>query len=227
MSNFLTSSIGKKFLMSISGLFLMMFIIVHLSINLLLIFDDSGDLFNQGAHFMATNPAIKIMEPVLALGFLVHIIWSLIVSFQNLKARPIGYKELNNSKSSSWASRNMLVLGSLIFVFLVMHIIQFFWKIKVTGDPLLAHVVVGGEEMENTYALVSGLFKASLIFSLIYVVGGILLGLHLAHGFWSAFQTIGFANKIWLKRLQFVGTIFAIVIAIGFSVIPLYFQIKF
>lgn len=227
MSNFLTSSIGKKFLMSISGIFLMMFIIVHLSINLLLIFDDSGDLFNQGAHFMATNPAIKIMEPVLALGFLVHIIWSLIVSFQNLKARPIGYKQLNNSKSSSWASRNMLVLGSLIFVFLVMHIIQFFWKIKVTGDPLLAHVVVGSEEMENTYALVSSLFKASLIYSLIYVVGGVLLGLHLAHGFWSAFQTIGFANKIWLKRLQFVGTIFAIVIAIGFSVIPLYFQIKF
>ena len=121
----------------------------------------------------------------------------------------------------------MLVLGSLIFVFLVMHIIQFFWKIKVTGDPLLAHVVVGSEEMENTYALVSSLFKASLIYSLIYVVGGVLLGLHLAHGFWSAFQTIGFANKIWLKRLQFVGTIFAIVIAIGFSVIPLYFQIKF
>ncbi len=227
MSNFLTSSIGKKFLMSISGLFLMMFIIVHLSINLLLIFDDSGDLFNQGAHFMATNPAIKIMEPVLALGFLVHIIWSLVVSFQNMKARPIGYKQLNNSKSSSWASRNMLVLGCLIFVFLVMHIIQFFWKIKVTGDPLLAHVVVGGEEMENTYLLVSSLFKASLIYSLIYVVGAVLLGLHLAHGFWSSFQTIGFANKIWLKRLQFVGVIFAIVIAIGFSVIPLYFQIKF
>lgn len=227
MSNFLTTSIGRKFLMSITGLFLMMFIIVHLGINMLLIFDDSGDLFNQGAHFMATNPAIKIMEPVLALGFLVHIIWSLVVSIQNMKARPIGYKQLNNSKSSTWASRNMLILGALIFVFLVMHMIQFFWKIKVTGDPLLAHVMVAGEEMENTYALVAGLFKESLIYSLIYVVGGVLLGLHLAHGFWSAFQTIGFANKIWLKRLQFVGTIFAIIIAIGFSVIPLYFQIKF
>ncbi|WP_299581653.1 succinate dehydrogenase cytochrome b subunit [uncultured Sunxiuqinia sp.] len=227
MSNFLTTSIGRKFLMSITGLFLMMFIIVHLGINMLLIFDDSGDLFNQGAHFMATNPAIKIMEPVLALGFLVHIIWSLVVTIQNMKARPIGYKQLNNSKSSTWASRNMFILGSLIFVFLVMHIIQFFWKIKITGDPLLAHVMVGGEEMENTYALVAGLFKESLIYSLIYVVGGVLLGLHLAHGFWSAFQTIGFANTIWLKRLQFVGTIFAIIIAIGFSVIPLYFQIKF
>lgn len=227
MSNFLTTSIGRKFLMSITGLFLMMFILVHLTINLLLIFDDSGDLFNQGAHFMATNPAIKIMEPVLALGFLVHIIWSLLVSLQNMKARPIGYKQVNNSQSSTWASRNMLILGALIFVFLVMHIIQFFWKIKVTGDPLLQHVTVGGEEMENTYALVATLFKESLLYSIAYVVGAILLGMHLVHGFWSAFQTIGFANKIWLKRLRVVGTVFAIIIAIGFSVIPLYFQIKF
>ncbi|SFE46541.1 succinate dehydrogenase cytochrome b subunit [Sunxiuqinia elliptica] len=227
MSNFLTTSIGRKFLMSVTGLFLMMFIMVHLTINLLLIFDDSGDLFNQGAHFMATNPAIKIMEPVLALGFLVHIIWSLVVSLQNMKARPIGYKQLNNSQSSSWASRNMLILGALIFVFLVMHIIQFFWKIKVTGDPLLQHVTVGGEEMENTYALVATLFKESLLYSIAYVVGAILLGMHLVHGFWSAFQTIGFANQIWLKRLKVVGAVFAIIIAIGFSVIPLYFQIKF
>ncbi|MHA7110772.1 succinate dehydrogenase cytochrome b subunit [Sunxiuqinia elliptica] len=227
MSNFLTTSIGRKFLMSVTGLFLMMFIMVHLTINLLLIFDDSGDLFNQGAHFMATNPAIKIMEPVLALGFLVHIIWSLVVSLQNMKARPIGYKQLNNSQSSTWASRNMLILGALIFVFLVMHIIQFFWKIKVTGDPLLQHVMVGGEEMENTYALVATLFKESLLYSIAYVVGAILLGMHLVHGFWSAFQTIGFANQIWLKRLKVVGAVFAIIIAIGFSVIPLYFQIKF
>ncbi len=227
MSNFLTTSIGRKFLMSVTGLFLMMFIMVHLTINLLLIFDDSGDLFNQGAHFMATNPAIKIMEPVLALGFLVHIIWSLVVSLQNMKARPIGYKQLNNSQSSTWASRNMLILGAMIFVFLVMHIIQFFWKIKVTGDPLLQHVMVGGEEMENTYALVATLFKESLLYSIAYVVGAILLGMHLVHGFWSAFQTIGFANKIWMKRLKVVGAVFAIIIAIGFSVIPLYFQIKF
>ena len=227
MSNFLTTSIGRKFLMSITGLFLMMFIMVHLGINLLLIFDDSGDLFNQGAHFMATNPAIKIMEPVLALGFVVHIIWSFFISIQNMKARPVGYDKSNNSKSSKWASRNMLILGSLVLVFLIMHIIHFFWKIKFTGDPLLQQVMVDGEEMENTYLLVSTLFKQSLFYSIAYVVGGILLGLHLGHGFWSAFQTIGFANKIWLSRLQLIGQLFAILITIGFSVIPLYFQIKF
>lgn len=227
MSNFLTTSIGRKFLMSISGLFLMLFLIVHLSVNLLLVFDDSGNLFNQGAHFMVTNPAIKIMEPILALGFVIHIIWSFFISLQNMKARPIGYNKLNNSKSSAWASRNMLVLGALVLVFLVMHIIDFYWKIRYTGDPSLTAVSVGGTEMDNTYALVSGLFKTNLLYCIIYIIGAILLGLHLGHGFWSSFQTIGLANKVWLKRLQFVGQIFAILIALGFAIIPLYFQIKF
>ncbi|MGQ8337792.1 succinate dehydrogenase cytochrome b subunit [Sunxiuqinia sp. A32] len=227
MSNFLTASIGRKFIMSLSGLFLMMFICVHLGINLLLIFDDSGDLFNQGAHFMATNPLIKIMEPVLGLGFIVHIVWSFILSYKNYQARPVSYSKTNQSDSSTWASRNMLVLGALVLVFLVTHVMNFFWKIKFTGDPLLDHVLVNGEEMENTYALVSVLFKSSVIYGIVYILGGILLGLHLGHGFWSSFQTLGFANKIWLKRLQIVGQVFAILVAIGFSVIPLYFLIKF
>ena len=224
MSNFLTSSIGKKFIMSISGLFLMMFIIVHLGINLLLVFDDSGELFNLGANFMATNPAIRIMEPILALGFIVHILWSLVVSFQNMKARPTGYNQSKNS--SNWASRNMLILGSLIFVFLVMHIYNFFYIIKFDHNALL-EVNIDGVVMHDTYSLVAGLFKSSVVYCILYVLGGALLGLHLGHGFWSAFQTIGFANKIWLKRLQVIGKIFAIIVAVGFSIIPLYFLIKF
>ena len=227
MSNFLTASIGRKFLMSISGLFLMSFIVVHLSINLLLIFDDSGDLFNLGAHFMATNPAIKIMEPILGLGFMVHIIWSLLVSYKNMKARPVGYNVTNASESSTWASRNMLILGSLIAVFLVMHIINFFWKIKFTGHELLAETAVDGVSMENTYLLVSTLFKTSILYDVLYVLGGILLGLHLTHGFWSSFQTIGLSNKVWIKRLKVVGYVYSILITVGFSAIPLYFLIKF
>ncbi|MDX9882743.1 MAG: succinate dehydrogenase cytochrome b subunit [Prolixibacteraceae bacterium] len=226
MSNFLTASIGRKFLMSITGLFLMMFILVHLTINLLLIFDDSGELFNLGANFMATNPAIKIMEPLLGLGFIVHIIWSLIISFQNMKARPVGYKISQQTNSSTWASRNMLVLGALILVFLVMHIINFFWVIKFNPHSL-STVVINGVEMEDTYTLVAGLFKASAVYDFLYVAGGLLLGFHLAHGFWSAFQTIGLSNKVWIKRLQFVATIYAILVAVGFSIIPMYFLIKF
>jgi succinate dehydrogenase / fumarate reductase cytochrome b subunit len=212
--------------MSITGLFLVMFIGVHLTVNLFLIFDDSGELFNQGAHFMATNPMIKIMEPLLGLGFLIHIVWSFFLEYQNYKARPVKYAVRKAGESSSWASRNMLVLGALVLVFLIMHIIDFFYVIKFKSHEMTT-VLVGGIEMEDTYTLVATLFKESVVYCILYVIGGILLGIHLSHGFWSAFQTLGLSNKNWLKRLQFVGKIYAILIAVGFSIIPLYFLIKF
>ncbi len=226
MSNFLTVAIGRKFIVSISGIFLMMFICLHLGVNLLLIFDDSGELFNQGANFMATNPFIKIMEPVLALGFLIHITWSFFVSYKNYKARPVRYAQSNASYSSSWASRNMLILGSLVLVFLVIHLWNFYYIIKFNYESMLS-TEIDGVVMHDTYTLVAGLFQSSVGYCIVYIIGGLLLGMHLSHGFWSSFQTIGFSNKIWLSRLQFIGQIFAILIAAGFSVIPLYFMIKF
>jgi succinate dehydrogenase / fumarate reductase cytochrome b subunit len=226
MSNFLTSSIGRKFLMSITGLFLVMFIAVHLAVNLLLIFDDSGELFNLGAHFMATNPLIKIMEPFLGLGFMIHIVWSFFLEYQNWKARPIKFNQRKPGDSSSWASRNMLVLGSLVLVFLIIHIINFFWVMRFNPHTM-GTVNIGGVEMEDAYTLVSDLFKGSLLYCIFYILGGILLGLHLSHGFWSGFQTLGLSNKNWLKRLQFLATVYAVIISVGFTVIPLYFLIKF
>ncbi|MEN8117682.1 MAG: succinate dehydrogenase cytochrome b subunit [Bacteroidota bacterium] len=218
MSKFLTASIGRKFVMSISGLFLVMFIAVHLGINLLLIFDDSGELFNKGAHFMATNPLIKVMEPLLGLGFLIHIVWSLYLEFQNWRARPVKYNKQNLSGSSTWASRNMLILGALVLVFLVVHIINFFWVIKFNHEELESFV--NGE-----YDLVAGLFKESILYGVFYIIGGILLGIHLTHGFWSAFQTLGLNNKHWMNRWKVIGTIYAVVVATGFSIIPLYFML--
>ena len=140
--SFLSASIGRKFLMSITGLFLIMFLLVHMAINLLLIFDDSGDLYNMAAHFMATNPMIKVMEPVLAIGFIVHIIWSLIITLQNMRARPVGYNKTQQSVNSTWASRNMLILGAMLFVFMGLHLYHFWYKMKIAGDPLLAHITV-------------------------------------------------------------------------------------
>jgi len=197
-----------------------------MTINLLLIFDDSGELFNIGANFMATNPVIKIVEPLLGLGFIVHILWSFVISYQNWKARPVRYAKSNPGESSTWASRNMLILGSLILVFLVIHIINFFWIIKF--DPhSLPNVTIGGDSMEDTYTLVSDLFINSTLYSVFYIIGAILLGLHLTHGFWSSFQTIGLNNTNWMTRLEWVARIYAIIVAVGFSVIPLYFLIKF
>ena len=91
----------------------------------------------------------------------------------------------------------------------------------------MGKVIVGGVEMEDTYNLVASLFKSSIIYDIAYIIGALLLGFHLAHGFWSAFHTVGFSNKIWLKRLQVIAKIYAIIVAAGFSIIPLYFLIKF
>lgn len=212
--------------MSITGLFLVAFIAVHLTINLMLIFDDSGELFNLGAHFMATNPAIKIMEPLLGLGFLIHILWSFYLEYQNWKARPVKYNKKNMSDSSSWASRNMLILGALVLVFLIIHIMNFFWVVKFEPHSM-NNVVIGGEEMEDTYTLVASLFKGSIAYCIFYILGGLLLGFHLSHGFWSAFQTMGLNNKYWMKRWHVLGYAYSVIVALGFSVIPLYFLIKF
>ena len=224
MSGFFRSSIGQKLLMSVTGLFLIVFLAVHLTANLFLL--AGSDAFNVVSHFMGTNPLIQLMQPALAAGFIVHIIYASILTLQNQKARPGKYNTVNQKNSSSWASRNMFVLGGLVLVFLVMHILNFFWKIKVSGDPLLAHIDVDGVHMENAYALVVGLFQdpsLGILYSGLYVVGAIFLGLHLHHAFWSALQTVGWSNDVWRKRWEIIGDIYAVVIAGGFSIIPLYF----
>jgi succinate dehydrogenase / fumarate reductase cytochrome b subunit len=226
MSSFMSASIGRKFLMSITGLFLISFLIIHLTLNLFLTFDDSGTLFNLAANFMATNPGIKILEPVLALGFIIHIIWSCLITLDNMRARPQKYA-YGDQLLSWWApAKNMFILGGMVLVFLVIHLLNFWVKMKFTGDPLLQPITVHGEEMHNAYALVSQLFLNPW-YGTLYIVGGILVGLHISHGFWSAFQTIGFSNQTWLKRLKTLAVIVGIVFAAGFSYIPLYFMIKF
>lgn len=230
MSNFLGSSIGKKIIMAVTGLFLVMFITVHLTLNLMLIFDDSGELFNLAANFMSTNPMIKVMEPVLALGFIVHIILSAILTIQNRKARPVRYAVTSPGNSSSWASRNMFILGGLILVFLVIHMVNFFYYIKFDHEFMHANytTMIDGVSMHDSYNLVKNLFvdpKYGLIYCGAYILGAILLGLHMTHGFWSAFQSIGINNDIWRKRLENLAKFFGILFAVGFSIIPLYFII--
>jgi len=232
MSNFFSSSIGKKFLLSLTGLFLVMFLFIHLSLNALLLINDGGELFNAAAHFMATNPFIKIMEPMLAIGFIVHIIWASTLTLQNQKARGKDrYASGNNTPDVAWASKNMYILGLTVLAFLIVHIAHFWVKIKVTGDPLLSHtniMIAGVEtEVENAYALVNQTFSMLWVV-IVYVIGSLGLAYHLSHGFWSALQTIGFSNTIWRKRWSVVGTAVAVIIGVGFSSIAvlqyLFFQ---
>lgn len=225
MSNLFCSSVGKKLVMSISGLFLIMFLFVHLLLNSFLLLPDGGEMYNAGAHFMATNPIIRVVEPVLALGFIVHIVYALILSSQNAKARgSVSYASGNNTKGVSWTSKNMLVLGTTVLAFLVLHMIHFYVKMKFTGDERLTETMIkiGGveTEVENAYALVNYTFS-QLWVVLVYIIASCGLAFHLMHGFWSAFQSIGFSNAIWRTRLNVIGAIVAWVVGLGFAVIAL------
>lgn len=223
MSNLFCSSIGKKLLMSISGLFLITFLLLHLTLNSFLLIPDGGVMFNAVSHFMATNPLIKVMEPVLALGFVVHMVYAGLLTMQNRKARGSQrYASGNKTLDVAWASKNMWPLGLAVLGFLVVHIANFYVKIKFTGDPLLTEtsIMIGGvhTEVENSYALVNKTFSMLWVVA-VYVIGSIALAVHLTHGFWSGFQTIGFSNEVWRIRLNVVGAIIAWVIGLGFAAI--------
>ncbi len=223
MKGFWKSSIGKKFIMSLSGLFLIVFLLVHLTVNLTMLIDPvNGKVFNIAANFMGTNPIIRVIEPILALGFLIHIIYGIIVQLNNWKARGNdSYDKVNQKDSSTWASRNMIYLGIFVLAFLIVHFINYYVVLRYGNPPMTK---VNGVEMHNTFLLVTTLFT-KWWYVLIYIIGFIALGMHLHHAFWSSFQTLGWNNLKWRRRLEVIGDIYAYVIAIGFSIIPLYFLI--
>lgn len=228
MSNLLTASIGRKLLMSVSGLFLILFLFVHLTLNSFLLLDgvmgfETGQFFNAGVHFMGTNPLIKVIEPLLAVGFIVHIVYSLILTFQNMKARgPQRYASGNKTTGVEWASQNMLPLGIAIFAFLIVHLVNFYlrmkgyiaWEAAEAEFPFMGTMAKG----EDAYSLVNATFQ-NLWVVVIYVIGSVALAFHLAHGFWSSFQTIGWNNTTWMPRLRWISNIVAIILGGGFTVI--------
>ena len=219
MTNIFNSSIGKKLIMSITGIFLMLFLLVHLTVNLMLMVGD-GELFNRAAHFMGTNPAVKVIEPLLAIGFVFHIFYATYITLQNRRRRPIRYSTSAFNEVTTWPAKNMYILGLTIFIFLIIHLTNFFWKIRFGTVETITY---GNEIIPNIYALVSGLFINYWWYGVLYIVGAIALGLHLSHGFWSAFQTLGMNGTKWIKRLETLAYIYAIVIGTGFSMIPIYF----
>ncbi|MDY0199359.1 MAG: succinate dehydrogenase cytochrome b subunit [Bacteroidales bacterium] len=221
MKGIFSTSVGKKLVMSISGLFLMVFLLVHLGTNLLLLLGE-GELYNQAAHFLSSTPLLKVVEIMLALGFIFHIIYATIITLMNRKARPVAYAKVGTNELTTWSSRNMYILGFAIFAFLILHMINFFLKLRFGVVPQVTYD--GGiTYISNSYLLVSEFFVSYWWYNVIYIVSAILLGLHLSHGFWSAFQSVGLTNKKWLNRLEITANIYAIVIATGFTIIPLYF----
>ncbi len=219
MGSFINASIGKKFLVSISGLFLISFLAVHLTVNLFLLAGQES--YNLVAHFMATDRVISFLEPMLAVGFLLHIAYSVILTISNQKARPQKFAEVDTSRSSSWPSQNMFVLGGLILAFLVLHLSNF-WYVMQFGE--MDYIMYDGIAVKDAYTLVTGKFVI-WYHVLAYVAGAVFLGFHLLHGFQSSFLTLGLYNKKWRRRLEIIGILYTIFIAAGFSLIPLYFLI--
>ena len=221
LSNFLTSSIGRKIIMSLTGLFLIVFLIVHLLGNLQLLANDGGASFNSYAYFMTTNPLIKTVSYGLYFFILLHAFLGFAIWAKNRAAKGSTYAVGSNAKVS-WASKNMALLGTLILAFIFIHMGDFWYKMKFTDQ--LAMVTVEGldNQVKDLYAQVAHTFANPYMVGA-YVIGLIALGYHLWHGFQSAFQTLGLNHKKYTPIIQGLGKAYSVVIPLAYIAIPLYY----
>lgn len=214
------TSIYRKLLMALSGMFLLIFLLQHFIINGLSVI--SADAFNEVSHFMGTNPLIQfILQPILILGVVLHLIMGIYIELQNRKARPINYAYNHSSSNSSWMSRNMIITGIMVLLFLGLHFYDF-WipeiKIKFIEGDLSGKL--SGENGYRYYTELQHKFVSPVRMA-IYCLAFIFLSLHLLHGFKSAFQTVGFYNK-YTASMKKIGWWYSILIPFGFIVIALF-----
>lgn len=207
----LKSSIGKKIIMGLTGLFLIVFLVVHCGVNALIFMNDGGVLFNEAAEFMATNILIRTMEIVLFLGILVHIFQGLYLVFENKKARPVQYSMTNGKANSKWYSRSMGLLGTLLLIFLIIHL-RHFWFVSRLTDELNINETLFDEMKE--------VFTIPWVIA-VYLLGMISLSYHLMHGFQSAFQTMGWNHKKYTPIIKAIGFWYSIIIPLIFSLMPI------
>ena len=224
------SSIGKKFIQSVSGAFLIIFLLLHATINFFSVIDSftgkygvvavddslfsAGDgLFKLGCDFMST-PFISIMVPILALGFLVHIVYGCWLTWQNMKARG-GFKRYevaSKAATDSWSAKNMFILGIVVFGFICFHLTHFWAKMQ------LPEMFGIGTYEDNPYVLLNFVFGKWWVLVL-YLVWFAALWFHLVHGFWSMFQTVGWSGQTWFKRIKVIGIIVATLICLCFAAV--------
>ncbi|CAM3828293.1 succinate dehydrogenase cytochrome b subunit [Sphingobacterium prati] len=248
-----SSSIGKKLIMSLTGIFLCLFLVVHLVGNLQLFKDDAGLAFNKYAYFMTHFTPIKVVSYLLYASVIVHVIYAITLSMRNKAARPIGYAQYDGKANSKWNSRNMGILGTVILVFLATHMSNFWWKFHNDEVPYIEYrtdLATGQttarelqasefhdyqETVENNvqilkardlYKQVDFAFKNVALVAL-YVIAMAALAFHLIHGFQSAFQTLGFNHRRYIGIIRAIGVwVFGVLIPIGFAIMPLFFFFK-
>jgi succinate dehydrogenase / fumarate reductase cytochrome b subunit len=213
----LSSTLGRKLLMALTGLFLILFLVVHLIGNLQLLKNDGGEAFNIYAKFMTSNPIIVTVSYINYTCILVHVLWALLLTVRNKNARgSVGYAIVKNS--SPWTSRNMGILGTFILIFLVVHLRSFWYEMHWGGIPTANYK---GEEVKNLYATVDAAY-AQVWFVALYVFSMAILSFHLWHGFVSAFQTLGLNHTKYNPIIAFVGKAFAIIVPTLFALIPIW-----
>jgi succinate dehydrogenase / fumarate reductase, cytochrome b subunit len=218
------SSIGQKFVMALTGIFLITFLIVHVGLNACIWAGDDGEMFNVGAHFMGTMVVIRIMEIGLFAGIILHVIQGFALTAFNQKKRSVGYQVDYGNRGSKWYSRSMGLLGTLLLLFLIMHIYHFWVPSRLGGianiQPLGEVTYESGKQYHNLYAEMLVVFKSPIVV-LLYVLGCISLAYHLMHGFESAFRTIGVHNNRYLRMLRVTGRAFAIIVSAAFAMMPI------
>jgi succinate dehydrogenase / fumarate reductase cytochrome b subunit len=208
------SSIGKKFLMGLTGLFLISFLVIHAAINSMIWFNDGGETFKKWGSFMGTNPIIRAMELVLVAGFIIHIVDGLLLWKQNRDARPVKYAYSNPPAKSKWYSRSMGLLGTLLLIFLVIHSAHFWIPNRMQQGLTDWHNEI------NLYGRMLEVFKNPLVVA-IYVFGCISLFWHLLHGFKSAFQSLGVNHTKYNQTIEYAGIAFSVVIPLLFALMPI------
>jgi succinate dehydrogenase / fumarate reductase cytochrome b subunit len=214
----LNSSIGRKLIMSISGIFLILFLLFHATMNLTLVF--STEVYDWICEMLGANWYAIAGTLVLAGGFVVHIAYATWLTLQNQKARGADKYASANQTKTEWAAKNMYVLGLIILLGLAIHLWNFWYKMQFSELLHLEGAVKEGS------GLVIGLFSDCPVYSLIYLLWLAAIWFHLTHGIWSAFQTLGINNKTWFPRLKCISNIVATLIMLGFAVVPVYFMFQ-
>lgn len=218
MAGLTSSTIGRKYAMALSAMFLLIFLIMHLTVNLLSLGGPDGP-FNTASYFMGYNPLIQfVMQPILVIGVIFHFVMGFVLEIKNRSARPINYAVNGSAANSTWTSRNMIISGAVILAFLGLHMYDF-WFHEMTykyipGEGNVSDLTRFWGELHSKFG--------ELWRVIIYVVSFILLGLHLAHGFQSSFQSVGARHPKYTRVIKAMGTWYSILIPAGFILIAVY-----
>ena len=218
---FSNSSVGRKILMALSGFFLLFFLLQHFAINMLSVI--SPEAFNETSHFMGTNPFVQFaLQPVLIFGVVFHLVMGIVLELKNKAARPINYAHNKPGENSSWMSRNMIITGMMIMLFLGLHFYDF-WIPEINTKFIQGNMsgMIEGQEGYRYFIELQHKFDCPVRTS-IYVLSFVFLSLHLLHGFQSAFQSVGFNHNKYTPIIKKLGNIYAIVIPLGFIFIALF-----